>query len=165
MRCACCYTTCRDLTDFRRNPAAWAQLGGAVFQERRTRVWGPPVAVSSPLRRVAGPAEDGAVADVAGRAACGKRHDVVDGQVTGGMGGALVARAPMPVLAPPGCACRDSPVPVGDGAADSCTVTQSPPSVRGVRVRVPSCAWVMLLTIARPRPTPAWPSRIRPVPR
>jgi hypothetical protein len=25
----------------------------------------------------------------------------------------------------------------------------------GVRVRVPSCAWVMLLTIARPRPTPA----------
>jgi len=32
-------------------------------------------------------------------------------------------------------------------------------------VRVPSCAWVMLLTIARPRPTPAWPARMRSVPR
>ena len=34
-------------------------------------------------------------------------------------------------------------------------LTQSPPAARGVRVRVPSCAWVMLSTIARPRPTPA----------
>ena len=33
-------------------------------------------------------------------------------------------------------------------------MTQSPPAARGVRVRVPSCAWVMLLTMARPRPTP-----------
>ena len=36
------------------------------------------------------------------------------------------------------------------------TVAQRPPAARGVRVRVPSWAWVMLLTIARPRPTPAW---------
>ena len=50
-------------------------------------------------------------------------------------------------------------------AAGSCTVTQSPPAVRGVRVRVPSCAWVMLLTIARPRPTPARSVRVRLVPR
>src|SRR5204863_10075464 len=54
--------------------------------------------------------------------------------------------------------------PVG-GAAGSCTVTRSPPASRGVRVRVPSCAWVMLLTIARPRPTPAWSVRMRLVPR
>src|SRR5205814_2018070 len=39
------------------------------------------------------------------------------------------------------------------------------PEGPGVRVRVPSCAWVMLLTIARPRPTPAWSVRIRLVPR
>src|SRR4029453_1000582 len=51
------------------------------------------------------------------------------------------------------------------GAAGSCTVTWSPPPARGVRVRVPSCAWVMLLTIARPRPTPAWSVRMRSVPR
>jgi hypothetical protein len=51
------------------------------------------------------------------------------------------------------------------GAAGSSTVTRSPPAARGVRVRVPSCAWVMLLTIARPRPTPAWSVRMRSVPR
>ena len=56
-------------------------------------------------------------------------------------------------------------LPVFGGAAGSCTVTQSPPAARGVRVRVPSCAWVMLLTIARPRPTPAWSVRMRLVPR
>jgi hypothetical protein len=47
----------------------------------------------------------------------------------------------------------------------SCTVTRRPPSFRGVRVRVPLCAWVMLLTIARPRPTPAWLVRRRSLPR
>src|SRR6266508_1631498 len=51
------------------------------------------------------------------------------------------------------------------GAAGSCTVTRSPPAGRGVRVSVPLCAWVMLLTIARPRPTPAWSVRMRSVPR
>ena len=84
-----------------------------------------------------------------------------------------------PVLALPWAALR-SPVPApkscpqtvrslanarGCGAAGSCTVTRSPPAARGVRVRVPSCAWVMLLTIARPRPTPAWSVRMRLVPR
>src|SRR5438477_1387076 len=64
--------------------------------------------------------------------------------------------------------CGNSPdrhLPVGGGAAGSCTVTRSPPAARGVRVRVPSCAWVMLWTIARPRPTPAWSVRMRSVPR
>ena len=51
------------------------------------------------------------------------------------------------------------------GAAGSCTVTRSPPPARGASVRVPSCAWVMLLTIASPRPTPAWEVRTRSVPR
>jgi TPR repeat protein len=49
--------------------------------------------------------------------------------------------------------------------AGSRTVTRSPPSARGERVTVPSCACAMLLTIARPRPTPAWLPPIRPVPR
>ncbi len=40
-----------------------------------------------------------------------------------------------------------------------------PPAERGVRVSVPSCAWVMVLTIARPRPTPAWSVCMRSVPR
>jgi hypothetical protein len=55
--------------------------------------------------------------------------------------------------------------PVCGGAAGSCTVTRSPPAARGVTVRVPSCVWVMLLTIARPRPTPAWSVCMRSVPR
>ena len=36
-----------------------------------------------------------------------------------------------------------------------------PPSGRGAMVREPSCTVTMLLTIARPSPTPAWPSRVR----
>src|SRR5947208_15615476 len=63
------------------------------------------------------------------------------------------------------CGLSDSLVPFGVGAAASSTVTQSPPAVRGVRVRDPSCAWVMLLTMARPRPTPACSMRMRLAPR
>jgi hypothetical protein len=55
--------------------------------------------------------------------------------------------------------------PPSGGAAGSWTLTRSPPSDRALRVRVPSWARVMLWTIARPSPTPAWPLRIRPVPR
>ena len=44
----------------------------------------------------------------------------------------------------------------GSETGGSCTVTESPPPGRGVRVRLPSCAWVMLLTIASPRPRAAW---------
>ena len=74
----------------------------AVVQERRICVWGPPVGPARTLGRVAGATEDGAVADIERRAACGERHDVVDGQVTRGVGGTLVARAPVPMLATPG---------------------------------------------------------------
>src|SRR3989442_12014199 len=51
---------------------------------------------------------------------------------------------------------RHRPVWACGGAAGRCTVTRSPPSARGLTVSVPSWAWVMLLTIASPRPTPAW---------
>jgi hypothetical protein len=88
--------------DFSRNSAACVHLGGAVFQERRTRVWGPPVGVSGALRRVARATEHGAVADVERRTTSGERHDVIDGQVARRVGAALVARAPVPVLAVPG---------------------------------------------------------------
>ena len=50
-------------------------------------------------------------------------------------------------------------------AAGSCTVTQRPPAARGARVRVPSWALAMLLTIASPSPTPAWSVRMRVEPR
>src|SRR6478672_4176393 len=49
-------------------------------------------------------------------------------------------------------------------AAGRRTVTRSPPAARGVRVRVPSWARAMLLTIARPRPTPAASVRTRSLP-
>jgi len=39
--------------------------------------------------------------------------------------------------------------------------TRQPAVGAGGELRVPSCAWVMLLTIARPRPTPAWSVRMR----
>jgi hypothetical protein len=88
--------------DDSRNPAACARLGGADVQEDGTRVWGPPVALSGTLRRVARAAEDGAVADVDRRAASRERHDVIDGQVGGAVGRALVSRAPVAMLATPG---------------------------------------------------------------
>ena len=43
-----------------------------------------------------------AVADVERRTASGERHDVIDGQVGGRVGGAPEARAPVAVLAAPG---------------------------------------------------------------
>src|SRR5262249_10548827 len=43
-----------------------------------------------------------------------------------------------------------------EDAAGSCTVTRRPPSARGASVSAPPCACAMLLTIASPRPTPAW---------
>jgi len=82
-----------------RNSAACTHMGGAVFQERRTRVWGPPVRLCRTLGRVARSAEHGAVADVEGCAAGGERHDVIGGQVASLMSVAPVARAPVAVLA------------------------------------------------------------------
>jgi hypothetical protein len=54
------------------------------------------------LRRVARAAQDGGVADVVRGTASGERHDVIDGQVGGRMGGPPVARAPIAMLATPG---------------------------------------------------------------
>jgi hypothetical protein len=54
------------------------------------------------LGRVARAAQHLRVADVERRTARGERHDVVDGQVRGSVGGALVAGAPVAVLTPPG---------------------------------------------------------------
>ncbi len=75
----------------------------------RTFPPGPAVASGCPGRRssnrgtgVAAPPEHGAVADVERRAARGQRHDVIDGQVARRVGVALVARAPVPMLATPG---------------------------------------------------------------
>jgi hypothetical protein len=54
------------------------------------------------LRRVARAAQDGGVADVERRTAGCERGDVIDGQVGGRVGGTLIARAPVAVLATPG---------------------------------------------------------------
>ena len=87
--------------DNSRNSAACTQSGGAVWQQRRRpRVYPTPVGRRT-LRRVAGAAQDGGVGDVERGTASGQRHDVIDGQVNGRMGGALVARAPVAVLATP----------------------------------------------------------------
>jgi hypothetical protein len=87
--------------DFSRNSAACARLGGAVFQECRTRVWVPPVGLRRTLGRVARPTEHGAVSDVEGCTTGCERHDVIDGQVTGRMGVTLIGRAPVAVLTAP----------------------------------------------------------------
>ena len=52
----------------------------------------------------------------------------------------------------------------GGGVGVSCTVAETRQRLGG-EGEVPSCAWVMLLTIARPSPTPAWSVRRRSVPR
>jgi hypothetical protein len=87
--------------DYSRNPAACTQREGAVGASARRRI-GYPAPLRRTLRRVARPAQHRAVADVERRTASGERGDVVDGQVGGGVGGALVARAPVAVLAAPG---------------------------------------------------------------
>jgi hypothetical protein len=53
------------------------------------------------LRRVERAAEHRGVADVERGTASGERHDVIDGQVPGWVGVALVAGAPVAVLATP----------------------------------------------------------------
>jgi hypothetical protein len=84
------------------NSSVRARTEGAVFQERKTSVWVPPVCLGRPLRRVARPAEHGAVADVERRSASSERHDVIDGEIARGVRVALVARAPVAVLTAPG---------------------------------------------------------------
>ena len=54
------------------------------------------------LRRVARAAQHRGVGDVQRRTASGERHNMIDGQVGSGVGGTLVARAPVAVLTAPG---------------------------------------------------------------
>jgi hypothetical protein len=91
-----------DHRDYSRNSAACTQREGAVFHERRTRVWVPPVRGRRTLRRVARPTEHSEVADVEWCASGCERNDVIDGQVARRVGVALVARAPIAMLATPG---------------------------------------------------------------
>ena len=88
--------------DNSRNSAARTQSGGAVCGSARPPLGYPTPVGRRTLRRVARAAQHGGVGDVERRTASGERHDVIDGQVGGGVGGALVARAPVAVLATPG---------------------------------------------------------------
>jgi hypothetical protein len=92
--------------DFSRNSAACTQREGAVFhgcaygrvyptRQGLTHVW------RRTLGRVARPTQHRAVGDLERGPAEGERDDVVDGEIARRMAGALVARAPVPVLAAP----------------------------------------------------------------
>ena len=70
--------------------------------DRRHHMGYPTPVGRRALRRVARAAEHGGVDDVERRTASGERHDVIDGQVGGRVGGTLVARAPVAVLTAPG---------------------------------------------------------------
>ena len=85
-----------------RNPAVRTQSPGAVCGQSRRRMGYPTPVGRRTLRRVARPAQHGGVADVERRTASGERNDVIDGEVSRSMGVALVARAPVAVLAAPG---------------------------------------------------------------
>ena len=60
---------------------------------------------------------------------------------------------------------RFADMPLSGYWRSSSTVTVRPPSGLAVRLTVPAWARVMLSTIARPRPTPAWSVWVRPVAR
>ena len=85
-----------------RNPAVRTQSGGAVWRHPPRRMGYPTPVGRRALRRVARAAQHGGVGDVERRTASGERDDVVDGQVAGSVGGALVARTPVAVLTTPG---------------------------------------------------------------
>jgi hypothetical protein len=104
--------------DFSRNSAACVQMGGADLQERRTRVWVPPVDPSGvhearSVGRVPRAAQHAGVGRVEWSATVDECQDVVERQVTRRMRRMLgtIARAYVAVLAdvasdhPPGKAC------------------------------------------------------------
>jgi len=74
--------------DNSRDPAACTQSRGAVWAHRRRPMGYPAPLGRRTLRRVARAAQHRRVRDVERRTARGERHDVVDGQVGGGVGGA-----------------------------------------------------------------------------
>ena len=85
-----------------RNPAERTQSGGAVSADVRLRMGYPAPVGRRTLRRVAGAAQHRCVGDAERRTASGQGDDVVDGQVSRGVGGTLVARAPVATLTTPG---------------------------------------------------------------
>ena len=91
------------------NPPKRAKLGRVHTVARRglraTRVatWAtPPRSVDAPFVELHERHSTAVLRDVERRTASGERDDVIDGQVGGRMGGALVARAPVAMLATPG---------------------------------------------------------------
>jgi hypothetical protein len=159
-RCQCSVVThalLLNLEEMRVVSRDWSQQPGAMAEWHAYR--GQPQPRTTPRSRPSGRA------GLAGYAGFVGHHLLVSINTTrarpwGNVGGRGHRRVRGPYGSSP-----DRHLPVCGGAAGSCTVTRSPPAGRGVRVRVPSCAWVMLLTIARPRPTPAWSVRMRSVPR
>ena len=92
--------------DYSRNSAACTQREGADVQERRIRVWGPPVGPSCvhearSVGRVPRSAQHAGVGGVERRATIDERPDVVERQVTRWMRRMLgtIARAHVAVLA------------------------------------------------------------------
>ena len=88
--------------DNSRNSAACTQSRARSAGMRVAHMGYPTPVGRRTLRRVARAAQHGGVGDVERRTASGERHDVINGQVGGRVGGALVARAPVAVLATPG---------------------------------------------------------------
>ncbi len=82
-------------------PRAHSREARSAGSVRRHMGYPAPVGRRT-LRRVARAAQHRGVGDVERRTASGERDDVIDGQVGGWVGGALVARAPVAVLATPG---------------------------------------------------------------
>ena len=97
-----CITPLAKTPQNSRNSAACTQSAGAVSGAAASPMGYPAPVGRRTLRRVARAAQHRGVGDVERRTASGERHDVIDGQVGGSVGGALVARAPVAVLATPG---------------------------------------------------------------
>jgi hypothetical protein len=83
------------------NSAACTQSRGAVRAHARRPMGYPTPVHRCTLCRVARPAQHRGVADVERRTTSGQRHDVIDREVAGLMGGSLVAGAPVPMLTTP----------------------------------------------------------------
>ena len=97
-----CITPLAKTPENRRNSAACTQSRGAVWARSRAPMGYPtPVGRRRTLGRVARAAQHRRVVDVERRTASGERDDVIDGQVGRSVGVALVARAPVAVLAAP----------------------------------------------------------------
>lgn len=92
----------RPVRDFSRNSAACTHPRGAVWEHPRRPMGYPTPVRRRAFRGVTGSAEHSAVGEVERGTPSGQRDDVVDGEITRRMAGALVARAPVTVQSPPG---------------------------------------------------------------